>query len=73
MIKNLLSTFLKKALYGLAAGIAAIILQLAQGPPPEGEMNKLLWTLLFVPLLTGLAALIKRWASWNPEKALGGR
>jgi hypothetical protein len=72
MIANLLKTFLKKALYGVAAALAAILLQLANGTPPSGETEKVVWAILVVPALTGLAAAIYRWIRWNPAKALSG-
>lgn len=72
MLRNLLLTFAKKGLYALLGALASVLIYAAQAPAPEGETEKLLWVLLVVPGLTGLAALIRRLVTWDPEKAMGG-
>ncbi len=60
---GILKNFLIKALYGVAALVAAWLMTAAQIVPPPGsdDITKWIWSAM-VAGLVGLAAVIKRWA-----------
>ena len=67
----IIKTFLLKALYALAGVFAAALLAAASVMPPPGsdQVTMLVWGVV-VSALTGLAAVLKKWATggFNPEK-----
>jgi hypothetical protein len=69
MLKNLLSTFAKKALYALAAVLIAFLLQSIQAFHPTDPLQVKIWQWIVLPALVGLVGLLKRLLTWDPAKA----
>jgi hypothetical protein len=70
MFPNLLLQFLKKAIYGVLGNAGAMLSTAIVTHQPIGDpVTIYLWQGLAVGAFTGLAALLKRWAGWDPTKA----
>jgi hypothetical protein len=69
MFKNLLNTFLHKAVYGLFANIALALSAGAHIAPEGDEVGTYLWRTLGVAAFTGLAGVVNRLRNWDPTKA----
>lgn len=71
MLKTLLSTILKPALYVLVPIIAEMLIRLVQHTMtfnPNGAVEVQLWQIALLPLLAGLVKLLVRLKTWNPAK-----
>lgn len=68
MIKNVLLTMAKKWLYALCGVLALFLLEQIPNFHPTNPVQSMIWIGLGVPILTAIAAGLKRIASYDPNK-----
>lgn len=71
MFQNLFQTFVKKALYGVIGNLGAMLSFGVENYQFVGNdpLANGVWTSVVVGGITGIAAAIKRFATWDERKA----
>jgi hypothetical protein len=65
---NLIKKFGKQIIYVVAGVLLDFLMKSIVQYHPEGQMQVMVWTYAFIPLFTGLIAVLKRVMTWNPSK-----
>jgi hypothetical protein len=69
MFASIVQAMLKKALYGAAGSLAAFLLTIpAWHQVPPDAQGALLWSAVVVPVVTGIAGALSRFANYDPAK-----
>ena len=68
MLQNLLSTFLKKGLYAVVGLLIALLTFALTNFHPTDPVQAKLWETVFVFVITGIIAALKRLLTWDPKK-----
>lgn len=69
MLKSIFQAFVKKALYGCAGALAAYLAAINSATAPADPGAAQLWALIVVPVVTGAAGAVSRWATFDPTRA----